>query len=198
MTITSAFRNAVASGDVLSIRIMMKDSLLVDPTFTEFNEMERYTQAVNGLYDEHDGRTLEDDPSAWNDDYMSRMMVQIIGNFSRKRIGHLQKIVRHLRPVDARQQTRVSIDSTAGNSSGHSTYRQPYSGSSQTIPNYHQQKWLDSRNNRIRTTRVTTGVVGGGLVVGTATAIAGGSIVAGAAVGAIVVGAVVYIATNRR
>lgn len=213
MAVTNAFRNAVASGNVRSIRIMMKDSMLVDPTFTEFNEMERLARTVNGLYDTHDGRTLENDPSAWNDDYMNKLMVQVVGNFSQERINRLKEIVRHLRPVISHQQARAS-SSNIGNSSGvngrgNSTYREPSSRLSQPSrtnyqyskyqrPNYHQQKWLDSRNIRIRTTRVATGAVGGGLVVGTATAIAGGSFVAGAAVGAVVVGAAVFIATNRR
>lgn len=208
MAITNAFRNAVASGDVRSIRIMMKDSLLVDPTFTEFNEMEQYVRTLDGLYDTHDGRMLEENPSVWNNDYMNKLMVQVVGNFSHERINRLKDIVRHLRPVASRQQTRETsstINNSSGvNYSGNSTNREPSSRLSQPSrpnyqrPSYHQQKWLDSRNNRIRTTRVATGALGGGLVVGTVTAIAGGSFVAGAAVGAVVVGAAVFIATNRR
>jgi len=200
MAITNAFRNAVTSGNVRSIRIMMKDSMLVDPSFTELNEMEQHAQYVNGLYDIHDGRALnEHDQSVWSDDYMNKIMVQVVGNFSHERINHLKNIVKHLRPVTSRQQQRVSIGSGTGNRSANSAYREPQSRMSQpSRPNYHQQKWLDSRNNRIRTTRVATGAATGGVVGGTVVAVAGGSFVAGAVVGAIVMGAAVYIATNRR
>ncbi len=40
MAITNFFRNAVSKGDIRGIRIMMKDSMLIDPTFAEFNEIE--------------------------------------------------------------------------------------------------------------------------------------------------------------
>lgn len=200
MAVTNAFRSEVASGNVTGIRIMMKDSLLIDPTFTEFTEMEQHARYVNGLYDTHDGREInEHDQSAWSDDYMNKIMVQVVGNFSHERINHLKNVVKHLRPVTSRQQPRVSIGSGAGNHSADSAYREPQGRMSQSSrPNYHQQKWLDSRNNRIRTTRVATGAAAGGVVGGTVVAVAGGSFVAGAAVGAIVVGAVVYMATNRR
>ena len=80
VAITNAFINAVEAGNVRSIRIMMKDSLLVDPTFAEFNQMEQYARNINGLYDEHDGRELKEDKTSWNDDYMNKLMVQVVGN----------------------------------------------------------------------------------------------------------------------
>ncbi|TMV47033.1 hypothetical protein FE783_24260 [Paenibacillus mesophilus] len=211
MAITNAFRSAVASGNVIGIRIMMKDSLLVDPTFVEFHEMEHCARTMEGLYDEHDGRELEDDKTAWNDDYMNKLMVQVVGNFSHERIGRLKEIVRHLRPVASHTPARPSsgsvISKVPGSSSsrivgannGNYTFREPSSSSWRSSPpSPRQQQWIGKQNKRLRTTRVTTGAVAGGVVVGTATAIAGGSFVAGAAAGAVIVGAVVWAATNRR
>ena len=34
---------------------MMKNSLLVDPSFNEFYQMEKETRNMKGLYDDHDG-----------------------------------------------------------------------------------------------------------------------------------------------
>jgi len=64
MAITDAFRKVVSAGDVRGIRIMMEDSLLVDPTFIEFNEMNNLTRNISGLYEAHDGRELNKDKSA--------------------------------------------------------------------------------------------------------------------------------------
>lgn len=99
MALTNAFYQAVQSGDVLSVRIMMQDSLLVDPTFTEFNAMEKAASSMAGLYDEHDGKELIEDCSLWNDDYMDKVMVKVLSNFSHERIDHLKEVVRYLRPV---------------------------------------------------------------------------------------------------
>ena len=62
MALTHAFQEAVSEGNVRRIRIMLKDSLLVDPSFGRFNEMERAASLVKGLYDEHDGRSFNENP----------------------------------------------------------------------------------------------------------------------------------------
>lgn len=194
MAITDAFRKAVAEGNIRSIRIMMEDSLLVDPTFAEFDEMESLTRNIGELYDSHDKRNFELDKSAWNDDYMNKLMVQVVGNFSPERIKHLKDVVRYLRPVVIRPQKSAS-------SSGHT--RQETSGNStQTTPrlNYRKQKWQDKRNGKIldnRDTKILAGAAAiGGVVGGTAAAVASSSFVVGAAVGAVVVGTVIVITTK--
>lgn len=215
MAITNAFRSAVAAGNVIGIRIMMKDSLLADPTFAEFNEMAHYAQTVSGLYDAHDGRELEDDKNAWNDDYMNKLMVQVVGNFSPDRIERLKQIVSHLRKGTSRQSgisSRSNISSSNGTSNiigssrtgsgggntGNYPFRHEPSGRpSQTWRPSPQQR-MGARNNQLRIPRIAVGAVAGGIVVGAATAIAGGSFIARAAAGAIIVGAVVWAATNRR
>jgi len=99
MALTNAFYEAVQSGNVRRVRIMMQDSLLVDPTFTEFNAMEKAASSMVGLYDEHDGKDLIEDRNMWNDDYMDKVMVKVLSNFSHERIDHLKEVVRYLRPV---------------------------------------------------------------------------------------------------
>ncbi|MCG4650750.1 hypothetical protein L0P02_12320, partial [Bifidobacterium longum] len=61
MKIGNNFRQAVEENNVSKIRIMMKDSLLVDPSFKEFDEMDRLASTVNGLYDKHDEKVLKED-----------------------------------------------------------------------------------------------------------------------------------------
>lgn len=99
MVLTNAFYEAVQSGNVRRVRIMMQDSLLVDPTFTEFYAMEKVASSMVGLYDVHDGKEFVEDRNLWNDDYMDKVMVKVLSNFSHERIEHLKEVVRYLRPV---------------------------------------------------------------------------------------------------
>lgn len=100
--ITPVFTKAVEKNDVKSIHIMMKDSLLVDLSFEQFDEMARLAKDVKGLYQEHkEGGhfdPLDLDPSKWDDNYMNSLMVDVVDNFSHERLNHLKKVVRKLRP----------------------------------------------------------------------------------------------------
>ncbi|MCI6639058.1 MAG: hypothetical protein MSH32_12305 [Lachnospiraceae bacterium] len=99
MAVTQAFTDAVNNNDVRLIRIMMKDSLLIDPTFREFNEMAECAKNVDGLYDEHDGKEFITDEDLWDEDYLDKIMVQLVRNFSHERIDHVKDVVRKLKPV---------------------------------------------------------------------------------------------------
>ena len=99
MALTNAFYEAVQSGNVRRVRIMMQDSLLVDPTFAEFDAMEKAASSMEGLYDKHDGKEFIEDRNLWNDDYMDKLMVKVLSNFSHERLDHLKEVVHYLRPT---------------------------------------------------------------------------------------------------
>ena len=61
MAATQAFHQAVQNGDILSVHIMMKDSLLRDPSFKEFSEMESIAGNMSGLYEPHNGSYIRID-----------------------------------------------------------------------------------------------------------------------------------------
>jgi hypothetical protein len=94
----SPFLIAIQNKDIRLIRIMMKDSMLVDPTFNEFNRMTQRVKDIPGMYDDHDGREFENDKSKWDDDYVAREMVRVVSNFSHERLKHLKEVVRYLHP----------------------------------------------------------------------------------------------------
>ena len=96
--ITRSFTDAIKNKNIRGLRIMIEDSFLVDPTFKQANEMLRLVKDIPGMYDKHDGQEFETDKSKWNDDYMSREMVRIVGNFSHERVKHLKEVVRYLHP----------------------------------------------------------------------------------------------------
>ena len=193
MAITSAFRNAVSAGDVKGIRIMMKDSLFVDTSFREFTDMENLAQSVPGLYDNYDGQELIEDSSKWDDDYMSDMRVQVVYNFSRERLEHLKKVVRHLRPAPARPQYATPPGGTAA---GNARQNRPAGSRG---GDYYEQKRRDEQNGRVASARgakIGVGAVAGGVIGGAVAGLASASVLVGAAAGAVVVGAVVAVVTN--
>lgn len=187
MALTNSFYEAVKEENVRRVRIMMKDSLLVDPTFTDFNNMDKTARTMSGLYDEHDGRELISDESQWNDDYMDKLMVQVVNNFSHERIDHLKDVVRKLRPVTkAAQTSRASISTNDANYTNHST-----SGST-----YQEQKYRDQRSGDYRGAKIAAGAVTGAVVGGVVASAAGITVIGGVAAGALIGGAAVTVAVN--
>lgn len=98
VSLPNAFVNAVNNKNVRSIRIMMKNSLLVDPTFREYDEMERAVSKIPDVFVPHDGKEFINDKSQWDEKYISLVMTQVISNFSHERVDHLKEVVRYLRP----------------------------------------------------------------------------------------------------
>lgn len=97
MAITNDFMETVRAGKMMRVRIMMKDSLLVDPTGIQFDEMERYAMETMGnIYTEHDGEKLKFDVTAWNEEYLNEQLVAVVNSFSKERIDLLKSMVRYL------------------------------------------------------------------------------------------------------
>lgn len=175
MALTNVFYEAVRSGNVRRVRIMMQDSLLVDPTFTEFNAMEKAASSMAGLYDEHDGKEFIEDHKLWNDDYMDKVMVKVLSNFSHERIAHLKEVVRYLRP--ATKTVPIKKEQTS-----HQTYRTARKVS------YEEEKRRCQESGDYLGAKIGGGVVVGAAVGGVIASVAGAS--AAGVIGAAVVGAV--------
>lgn len=97
MAITNEFKTAVKENNTRMVRIMIKNSLVYDPTFKESSEMLSMAEPVLiDLYDEHNGEKLDFITSHWNKEYMDKQMVQIVFNFSKERLELLKKICGYL------------------------------------------------------------------------------------------------------
>jgi len=191
MTVAKSISDAASKGDIKGIRIMMKNSMLVDPTLDEFFEMQKLTASIDGLYDRHDGRAFETDKAAWDDDYMNKIMVQVVGNFSHERLKHLQDVIKYLRPG---YQSKQGV---SRNNYPHTAEAEIHGQTQRT--SYQEQKRQDAKNNRIvssRSRKIVAGAVAGGVVGGAVAAVAGGSVVTGVIIGSAAVGAVVATTTN--
>ena len=176
MTLTNAFYEAVQSGNVRRVRIMMQDSLLVDPTFNEFSAMEKAASSMIGLYDEHDGKEFIEDRNLWNDDYMDKVMVKVLSNFSHERIDHLKDIVRFLRPISKTAAAKKE--------------EPRHQASTTTRPrSYEEEKRHCQERGDYRGAKVGAGAVVGATVGGVLASVVGAS--ATGVIGGVVFGAVV-------
>lgn len=102
--ISAEFKAAVDSKNLLRTRIMLKDSMVVDPTMEQFDE--RFLYARKKLHDllmPHDGAVLENDRSKWTTQLLSMEMVQLINNFSQERLSHARQMVKVIYAADAQR-----------------------------------------------------------------------------------------------
>lgn len=183
MKLTNEFDEAILLGDVLSVRIMMKDSLLVDRTFTEFNQMEKEASKLEGLYDKHDGCTFNQNKEKWDYEYMNELMVEVIDNFSHERIEHLKEVVRYLRPITEETIKTQKLDSRDKNNNYKKQTR------------YQEQKYRDQIDGNYRGSKIAMGAVAGAVVGGVTASIIGITAVGGTFVGAVAGG--VGVAAGR-
>lgn len=92
MAISNDFKEAVEQNKTTRVRIMMKDSLLLDPTGVKFDEMLQYAKNYNPeIMDSHDGEVFKE-CEKWDDDYYDEQMVQVVNNFSTERIDLLKRM----------------------------------------------------------------------------------------------------------
>lgn len=95
--VSQEFSEAVENGKIVRVRIMLKDSMLVDPTTRQFDALFNYaSEKLGNLYDEHDGETLKYEVSLWNESYLNGQMVKVVNNFSKERIELLKNMVKYL------------------------------------------------------------------------------------------------------
>ena len=189
MALTNAFYEAVQSGNVRRVRIMMQDSLLIVPTFAEFNAMEKAASSMKGLYDKHDGKEFIEDRTLWNDEYMDKVMVKVLSNFSHERINHLKEVVRYLRPV-----TTATQPVTPKGKQAH--YNRNYD--SAHTNSYEEEKRQCQERGDYLGAKIGTGAVVGAIVGGVIASAASASIVSGVVAGAVVGGVATTIIVKNR
>lgn len=192
MAVTKTFKEAVKSNSVLDVRIMMKDSLITEPTFTLFGEMEKIASVMEGLYDEYDGKSFQLDKSTWDDNYMNKLMVQVVGNFSHERLDHLKEVVRYLRPVEEKtaEAPKASVNNVGG-----SKRAKENTHTKERDLSYQEQKKRDREEGRI--IKVVGGAAAGAVAGGILAGVLEAPVVAGVLAGAAIAGAATYIYTGK-
>ena len=148
--LTSEFRNAVRENDVLMVRIMLKDSLLVDPSFNQFNYMVDYAQD-NGLKiwmsDEEDD-SFEMDK---NED-LNLLLVQLVNCFSIKRVNYIKGLI--LQKFSSTNKNNTQSQTNAQNqfNKNSSKHEKSINWNDKSIPNMPikppKQFWYSWRNSK--------------------------------------------------
>ena len=95
MKFTSEYYNAVMSKDVLLVRIMLKDSLLIDKSFRQFDEMSRLAEKNGVDFWEIKPEKFQMLPqSEWNLDLMNLELTMLVSDFTKERAAYCKKIIR--------------------------------------------------------------------------------------------------------
>ena len=93
MAISSEFAQAVRDGNKLRVRIMLKDSLLVDKTFRLFDEMQAYASA-QGVSPWADADIpLEKTEKPWSEDTMNYELTALVNDFTKEHVNYVKAII---------------------------------------------------------------------------------------------------------
>lgn len=94
MALTKEFVEAVSQGNLLRVKIMLKDSLLVDTSFNQFNEMLSYAeQRLSGIWVSDDE---DDDVFSQSPEELNTILAGLVNNFSKRRVTHLKGMINKL------------------------------------------------------------------------------------------------------
>lgn len=188
MTMTATFKESVSNKDFDMIHIIMKNSMILDKSFKDFNEMDLYTKKNNlDIYDSHDDYEFITDKSKWTEFYMNKIITRVLRNFSHERIDHLKEVI----PYVYQNVINTSSSEQIEASNKHTNEQQG------TTLSYQEQKAKDQHEGNYRTLKIATGaVIGAGIGAGIGAAV-GSSIVVSGLVGAIVVGGATLVVTNK-
>lgn len=187
MSISKELMEAVNNKDVVMARIILKNNMLLDPSFSLYEETSAYVQrSLTDLFDAHDGEAFANDYSSWTKDYLDGLMVDLMSNFSKERVAHIRKVCAHIYGTAPRVQNKRTETSS-----------RPYS---QTNSNTNRSNDYDNSSSNKRSSSYNK-PIGIGLAVGGAAAVVAGVVVSkpliiGAGVVAAIAGGVI-IATDK-
>ena len=96
MGISQAFCDAVKKRDIMIIRIMLKDSLIIDKSFGKFSEMREYAERHNvDFWDKKDSGFIRCE-KPWNEKLLDREMSALISHFTQERVLYIKEMIREV------------------------------------------------------------------------------------------------------
>lgn len=112
MAISSEFAQAVREKNTLRVRIMLKDSLLVDKTFRSFDEMQAYAlaQGVSPWADVD--IPLEKAEKPWTEDIMNYELTALVNDFTKEHVNYVKAIIAEIYRVKLPAQQPVRSSAT--------------------------------------------------------------------------------------
>lgn len=153
MDISNEFTRAVGARNVLRVKIMLKDSLLVDKTFRLFDEMEAYASkhGVNPWSDTH--IQIEQAAKPWTEDIMNYELTALINNFTKEHVQYVKDIISDLYKMKQHSESASNQHSSpstrrSGSVSSSSSASDPYGIISKEGKRIYQILNNSKKNNR--------------------------------------------------
>ena len=108
MAISSEFAKTVQERNVLRTRIMLKDSLLVDKSFSKYKELLTYAEAqgVDVWMTQED--PIEPAKTPWTLDLMNYELTALVNDFTKAHVQYVQKIITEIYKEERAQGNRGS------------------------------------------------------------------------------------------
>ena len=104
--ISAVFRQNVASGDLDTVRSALIDYLIIDRSFTSFNEALEYAQNTLNIIEPFNNETpFSEEP--WESNYLNQQKVALMMNFSVDRIEHIKQVISKVLPANEIEQQPV-------------------------------------------------------------------------------------------
>ena len=89
------FKQSVADGKLMKVRLALSNELLLDPRGDTFKEMLEYAlEHIPDLYEQDDAKFIFLSEKFWDEDYMSSLHISLNKNFSTTKLNHFQDVVK--------------------------------------------------------------------------------------------------------
>lgn len=114
--ISREFQENIESGDVMLVRCVLSNDLIVDRTFKKFKEEFEVARKKMDLLEPYDEEAFEADSEKWDMEYLSHQKVALIENFSEERIAHMQEVITKVMPpvTEKKSNTTLSYQTPIG------------------------------------------------------------------------------------
>lgn len=97
MNVSVDFEEAVRLGDIIKIRIMLKNSLLMDHTFYTFDQMKSYATSKNVQFMVEPQQKLHKKAEPeWTNDLLNEELVILIREFTEERVEYIKLLIKHI------------------------------------------------------------------------------------------------------
>lgn len=98
------FIKAIEAKDVINVRLYLTNELALDPRGESFHEMLYYAEnKLDNLYEEDNGGVFEQDPSKWDDIFLSKVKIELEDNFSREKLALYERVAKQVLKDKARR-----------------------------------------------------------------------------------------------
>lgn len=157
MTISSEFAQAVRGGNKLRVRIMLKDSLLVDKTFRLFDKMQAYA-SEKGVSPWADADIpLEKAEKPWTEDTMNYELTALVNDFTKEHVNYVKDIIADVYKISlpASQSVNKPTSSIMGPEDPHKTILSEASSINRILENNKNENtgkciWMNKDIDRIK------------------------------------------------